>query len=352
MRLLFFIVGVGAGNTTRTLAVLDELKRQAPDVDIQVAAQGKALELLREHVPVHPLREITYSEGGEFSSWNIITSNLSFPIKFFQNRAEAARLMDELQPDLIIADSDFYCLGPARKKGFRLATVNNSPVIVALLKKYGIPPGCGFSAKFIERTDSWLQHRYAHRVVCPVIEPMEGLDPRIRQISPIVRPEFTPSEEPPGENVVVVTGGSGIGVNDIDLTPITAPLVTYGATVPQVPDHVDQRGFTLGDGSDMKSAKVLVVQGGFSSVSEAVALRRPTVVVPITRHAEQHMNAYLVEELGLGLAAAGPDAGKKVNEILDNYDQFAEQCRNHPQLATDGAQQAAKVLLETATEDF
>lgn len=344
MRILFFIVGVGAGNATRTLALLEALRREAPALDIHVAAQGRARELLAEFCDVHPLAEITYAPGGDFSFWNIAKSNLSFPIKFLRNRAAADALLERLRPDVAVADSDFYCLGPARRRGVRLASINNSAAVVARLRRHGIPPGCGFSARFIEATDAWLQERYPERVVCPVLRPEPGLPAKYAQIPPIVRPGFEPAD-PPGDEVVAVTGGSGIGIGEIDLRAVTVPLVTYGSQLHHVPPHAIQRGFTLDDAGPMRRAKVLVVQGGFSSVSEAVALRRPVVVVPIARHAEQHVNAALVEELGLGLAARGCDAGRKVMEILERYDEFSRRCREHT-LPTDGALQAARVLLE------
>ena len=96
----------------------------------------------------------------------------------------------------------------------------------------------------------------------------------------------------------------------------------------------------------MRRAKVLVVQGRFSSVSEAVARRRPTVVVPITGHAEQHVNARIFENLGLGLAAPrASDAGAKVLEILGDLRRFETQAREH-RIATDGAREAVRILLE------
>jgi uncharacterized protein (TIGR00661 family) len=96
----------------------------------------------------------------------------------------------------------------------------------------------------------------------------------------------------------------------------------------------------------MRRAKVLVIQGGFSSVSEAVALRRPTVVVPITGHAEQHVNARLFEDLGLGLASPrAAEAGAKVLAILSDLKRFVDCSRGH-RIATDGACEAARIFLQ------
>jgi UDP:flavonoid glycosyltransferase YjiC (YdhE family) len=338
MRILLFLVGVGAGNTTRTLALLDALRRRAPDLDIHVAAQGRAAALLEGIVPVH--------RAESFSPARIITSNLSFPLRFLQNRAAAARLLDRLKPDIAVADSDFYCLGPAKRRGVRLVSINSSAATVAALKRMGTPPGCRFSARVIERTDAWLQHRYPDQVICPVLVRESGLPKKFHQIPPIVRAGFEPCADPGeiGDDVAVVTGGSGIGTAEIDLRAVEAPVVTVGSTLSLVPAHARQCGFTLDVVEVMRRARVLVVQGGFSSVSEAVALRRPTVVVPIARHAEQHVNARLFEELGLGLASPGPAAGATVNALLERLGEFEARCREHS-VTVDGADEAAEALL-------
>ena len=283
MRLLWFVVGVGAGNTTRTLAVLDALKDIVPDLDIHLAAQGKALELLGEKYTVHPLQKVSYASGGQFGALNIIKSNLNFPQRFMQNRARAFELMREINPDVVLADSDFYCLSPARTLRIPLVSLNSSLTTKAQLERYGVPKGCGFSGHFIERMDAWLQRRYPNKVISPALRPEDDVPRHCLQIPPIVRSGLN---APPPENhngqIVVVTGGSGIGVGDIDLSCITEPVSIYGSHLENAPSHAVQHGFTLEAKEVMKSAKVLVVQGGFSSVSEAVALRRPTVVVPIT----------------------------------------------------------------------
>jgi uncharacterized protein (TIGR00661 family) len=55
------------------------------------------------------------------------------------------------------------------------------------------------------------------------------------------------------------------------------------------------------------AADLMLVNGGFSAVSEAFALRKPMVVLPIPNHAEQWVNARTIEQLGVGFMA-GEDA--------------------------------------------
>src|SRR5207245_11265029 len=54
----------------------------------------------------------------------------------------------------------------------------------------------------------------------------------------------------------------------------------------------------------LMEADALVVNGGCSASSEAIALGKPTVIIPVAGHAEQLVNARFVEQLGCGSIAS------------------------------------------------
>ncbi len=349
-RYLFCIVGVGAGNTTRNLAILRQLKALG-DCEIRIAAQGNARRLLEKEYDTVALRDVGYTSGGTFSAFQIVKSNLSFPFKFFQNMKQLKSIMENYQPDVVIADSDFYCLRPAKKLGIPLVSINNSAIIVESIKRDGGPPaGCGFSYNVIEKTDYWLQRRFPNRVLCPTVETQDGLASKFVQIPPMVREEITPVESP-GEEVVVLTGGSGIDADKIDLSALQGKKVrVLGTNISRVPEDTNQVGFTLDVMEHFRQARVLVMQGGFSSISEAVALRIPTVVVPIENHAEQWANGRAVERLGLGISATNPsETGDAVLKILNDYDKYWKAAQSLT-VETNGHLVAAEHLWNWAEE--
>lgn len=343
-RFLFCIVGVGAGNTTRNLAILEELQRQG-DCEFLIAAQGRARDILSQHHPTISLRDVGYTSSGEFSGARILRENLSFPIKFTQNALTLRGLIRKWRPDVVVADSDFYCLLPARLAGVPIVSINNSGnVVEEIRRRGGLPPSCRFSYRFIEQTDYWLQRTFPRRILSPALAKVPTLPRRFVQIPPMVRPAITPLERPGGE-IVVLTGGSGIDASNIDLTLLEGWEVRMlGTPLAKVPASARAVGFTLDVMEHLRRARVLVVQGGFSSVSEAVALRVPTVVVPISNHAEQWCNGQLVESLGLGLAAPEPGrAGSTVLRLLDDYQRHWERAQA-VRLRTDGHRVAARLL--------
>jgi uncharacterized protein (TIGR00661 family) len=95
----------------------------------------------------------------------------------------------------------------------------------------------------------------------------------------------------------------------------------------------------------LSRADALVINGGYSAVSEAFVLRKPVFVVPVPGHAEQFVNANLVNELGLGFVATEADV---LDQLLTAYEKN-EWTGLNPQPPTfelDGANEAAEAIAQ------
>jgi len=93
----------------------------------------------------------------------------------------------------------------------------------------------------------------------------------------------------------------------------------------------------------LKQADALVINGGFSAVSEALALHKPTFVIPVPGHAEQFINAGLVHDLGLGYCVSEAEVVAKLNHLyeLDRWENLPP--RSQP-VGVDGASEAAEII--------
>jgi hypothetical protein len=68
----------------------------------------------------------------------------------------------------------------------------------------------------------------------------------------------------------------------------------------------------------LSRSDALVINGGYSAVSEAFVLGKPVFVVPVSGHAEQFVNAALVQDFGLGFTA---DETTVVDQLLKMYEE-------------------------------
>jgi UDP:flavonoid glycosyltransferase YjiC (YdhE family) len=62
-------------------------------------------------------------------------------------------------------------------------------------------------------------------------------------------------------------------------------------------------------------ADALVINGGYSALSECFAFRKPTFVLPVPGHAEQFVNASLASDFGLGFSVTEQDVLDRLLEM-------------------------------------
>jgi len=347
-KILYALVGVGTGNASRTLAILNELH---PDkYDIQIIAQGRAHDILSTRFSTHSLEEITYSSG-QFTLLNILKKNYLFPMKLWENIRKCASILDEYKPDVLIVDSDFYSIFPARRRKIPVISINSSLATVAKFRRIrSSSTDCFFSYHFIEQVDSWIQKRFIDLVLCPVFETLEELKGRCRQIHPIVRKQFLNYKPDKGQDfkydVAVLFGGSGIGANELDLREYSGRCVVLGQSENlKLPVQATCIPYEAEPFKYLSGARIIVVQGGFNSISEVIALKKPAVFVPIPRHAEQLVNVRWAQDLGFGIVSQGQKVIEAIRQLEARYPVFSQNCLKH-NIPCDGAVQAAQAIRE------
>ena len=114
-------------------------------------------------------------------------------------------------------------------------------------------------------------------------------------------------------------------------------------------DNIEYHGKLMDNIACLMAADVIVLNGGFSAVSEALALRKPTFVIPVPRHAEQFVNARTVADLGIGYVVNEHNVLDRMTAFwsADKWEGFAPK---KPLTGYDGAREAAVIIMETAAK--
>lgn len=346
-RVLFAIAGAGAGNLARVTAIVEALDRTR--IEVGLLAQAAAGHRARSLAPVYPLLDVTYGSA-EFTAWQVLRSNGRFPWRYWQNRRLAGRALDDFKPDLLVVDSDFYSLPEARQRGIPILSINSAAATLAMCRCLQLSTSGLWFSRGIERLDARLQRSYAARVVCPVFAQVDTGMPGTQLVGPIVRRQFrdaaTMTPPPTTYDVAVVLGGSGLGTDALDLRGVHGAMVVLGDGGGRYPADAQRIAFTDQPASLLSRARVLVIQGGLNSVSEAMALGKPAVIVPIPNHLEQLVNATWAQALGLGYVATGATAGGVVDQLLTG--RRPAPLRQAEAWSCAGASQAAVNIVEMA----
>ena len=213
----------------------------------------------------------------------------------------------------------------ARDRDIPVFAINNADVVVHECRRRKVPRSV-YLQYLIEWADACFHRLAPDRVLSPVAANMWPDADNVHHIPPLVRPSLalrSPSREP--RRVLVMLSGSGFASNTGFLAKLRLPpgvkidvIGGDGANTEATTYH----GKVYGNAGLLEAADIMVVNGGFSAVSEAMVLRKPVVVIPIENHAEQFINAETVEALGLGLTADQASAPVAIARIFDQYEEF------------------------------
>jgi len=296
-RVLYGVSPIGLGHATRSLVVIEELKRRGAEVN--VFSGGKAADFLRSNgVPVEdivddPVPTVIDGEMRRVSLWYIRS--------WFANRktlARTERVFDAHKPDLVVCDEEFSGLVIAGRRATKRVFITDE-LMLGFARSW-------IARKIEQRVERW--YRNLQDSVDLLIIPDSGEDSgNKRFVGPIVRAQTQTSPEvrakhnlPQGKMILFSMSGSGIGRDLASKVAVSMKearvedtfLVVTGNRGPRI---TGEGVFDLGlvsDNQDLIACSDLVVStAGKSTIDEAAAAGTPIVVIPIKHHAEQERNA-------------------------------------------------------------
>ena len=205
----------------------------------------------------------------------------------------------------------------------------------------------------IEYIDYLFHRRFADLVISPAAKAVPAAHSKIRRVGLIVRREIQElaagtgkaPQKPAREfrNLTFMLSGSVLGrsgnICANDLPYHIAIVGIDGPSNSQVTFH----GKILNNISLLAQADMLLVNGGFSAVSEALALRKPTLVIPVPRHAEQYVNACQVVELGFGAMVGEQEVGPYLRRAYQT-NAFVGRAKSQQPVDISGATQAVDII--------
>jgi hypothetical protein len=163
---------------------------------------------------------------------------------------------------------------------------------------------------------------------------------RFRPIGLVVRQEFRDNPGPRAASpqavrrALYIPGGSALSSRfELPLDELPFPVHRLG---PEFTCHVQE----------IIAADFLIVGGGWSSLSEVMALGKPAVAVPLPGHSEQHFNAELIQRWGLGQSLSRENLVPSLRRQWEEDRWWRWPREAPPALAFDGAEKACQVLLE------
>lgn len=311
MRILYGAVGEGLGHATRSRVVAAHLLEQG--YEVKMAASGRALPYLREHLPdVEEIWGTSFVlEQGTVNAWKTLSANIRGGLHGVpEDWHRGSAIARSFGPDVVITDFDGFAYLFAKSHRKPVLSVDNIQMVDRCHHDAEIRQGVerdylaarSFVGAKIPRADRYLITTFFR----PPLRKQRTI-----LIPSLLRPEILAAKPERGEHLLVYGRISQASIAALEASGVTSHV--YGArdglTEEVVEGSLRYRPFANEAFiDDLRTARGVVGSAGYSLMSEAVYLRKPMLALPLAGQFEQEMNARYLERLGFGTAASALDA--------------------------------------------
>ena len=375
-RVLFLVNGYGLGNSTRTHSIIQHIDQK---YKIDIFGYGNSLEYFKQVPEVQNIFQSFPLEYGLKNGKIDILKTLGKLIQnlkaIYKSREKLKKLLQSQTYQLIIADSNFSTL--FLKNRPKLISINNADRIIKSSSK--IKKRLYLASWLIEWADFIYNKIAPDKVISPFFEPLAEKThkkSKFKHTELMVRKEFlhqfeletlsgdshfdrnnrkdknpngisitSPSlQSPTKHHVLIIPSGAPINTKlslkhekaEYDISIIGNQITILG--------EIKKHGKVFNVSHLMKQATIVVVNGGLSSISEALAMKKPMIVIPVKGHLEQKINTDWIQEHNLGLISSWEKLKESILEMITNYDTFKKNLIKYKYI--NGAKQASDLILK------
>ncbi|MBN1471315.1 MAG: hypothetical protein JW925_06015 [Syntrophaceae bacterium] len=352
-RILFIVNGLGMGNSTRCHAIIENLHHRGYAID--VITSGNGMDYFRHHISsisdLIEFKSLFYTKfKGKLSIGGTILSIPVLAFLYIQNICVLYKTFKNKSYDAVVIDSDYTILLLRIIFNIPVFAINNADVVVREMKKLDKIPRKILMQFMVEKMDYWFHRVFVDFVLSPtILEWNSHSHANIHHFPPFIRSGLTVTTGTKKvHNILIMLSGSQFStdVRFIENKPyfpnMTINVMGRNGSSTR---ELQYLGKLYDNKSYLNMADILIINAGFSAVSEAVLLRKPCVIIPIDHHAEQHVNARIMEQEGYALVANIDNVWQKTTELITNYHQV-QQALDRKALPLNGHWLAADMIDE------
>ena len=321
-RIFYSVCGEGMGHAIRSSVILEHLTKKH---DVYIFSSERAYEFLASKF------DNVFEIGGFNTVYenNVVRTKKTF---FKALKANPTNLKEgynvlymeckRIKPNIIISDFENYSSMLSKIMNIPLISLDNIHMLTQC--EYDYPPNHRadmLTAKAV--TKSYILRPKRHIITSFFYPPLKH--PKMTALyPPVLREEIMKLEPVEGEHVLVYqTAESSINLME-ELKKLDYKFIVYGFNKDEVDENLTYRSFNEEQiFEDMRTAKAIIVNGGFTMISEAIYLKKPIYSTPAHKNFEQILNGFYVEKLGFGEYHDKLDV-KKIESFLDNLDKYQE----------------------------
>lgn len=338
MRILYGVVGEGMGHAMRSRVVLDELTRIH---QVQVVVSGRAHDYLKaresDRLGVTRIWGLCMVyEDNELLSFRTVLENVkgAFTGGLPKNVGAYFDLATRFDPEVVVSDFESWSYLFAKFRGLPVISVDNQQMLNRCAHSPAILAGHEADFRLAKAVVKAKLPGCFHYLVTtffypPVRKPRTTLHP------PILRAEILEARPEKGQHLLVYQTSTSYGemLQELRRSGVECRIygVRRGIAREEVEGNLRFRPFSeAGFVDDLRTARGVLSNGGFTLMGEAVSLHKPMLSVPVKKQFEQVLNARYLAAEGYGLAADELTAAA-LGEFLERIPDFERQLAGYRQ---------------------
>ena len=292
MKILFTITGIGLGHATRDLAIIKKL-----DADIRIGTYLGSYEFFKDKYKTFKIPYIKFPENSfSVSVWKIALFNLFTPLNLYRAHLRLKKEVKEFNPDLIITDSELATSYSAKKMKIPVIGIHNHNLDRIKNLKENKNLNLRLQAKYLYKLVE-AGNKNCSRVIIPELigKKKKG---KINYINPIINEEKGIIKN---NAILIMLGGSRFTHPFIEkiipfLKKQNEKFIIFGYKDFKE-DNIISYKFNPEFIKYLKGCKGLITLAGYSTLSEALFYKVPSLVFSIPGHLEQYINAESVSKI-------------------------------------------------------
>lgn len=305
MHIAYAINGEGMGHASRSSVVIEFLIASGYSVSIFTAG-GKPLSFLQKK----------FGSAAEVTSLHMVYKDnrvrrLQTVLKALKNMRFVARdtrtiqrILDPNPPDVVITDFDFHGNLIARYYGVPVISIDNIQYITQAKMSLSVRDAVDFRLNYL--IAKMMVPRADYFFITAFDSP-ELKNSRMRQrvffIPPLLRQKILRTTPSRGDHILVYQTSDSYTALFSALIGSKERFIAYNVKRHNKLRNVICKQFDEDEFiADLASAKAVIINGGFTALTESLYLHKPVLSIPIAHHFEQRLNGMLMQQAGYGLS--------------------------------------------------
>lgn len=282
MKVLYGIQLTGNGHLTRSIELINQLKKRSIDVDIIVSGDNSSIEIPFDVKWRFKGISIYYNREGEVDFWKTL-KNMKL-IKFFRDIN-----IDVSEYDLVISDYEPISCWSARKHKVNCVGISN---------QYSL-----FYKKDLSIKYKMLNYFSKFFTPCNYYLGLDYLPTNSNVFQPIISDKFI-NVKSVNKNFILVYLPSYKLTNLLDIV-IEFKNIQWVIYSDEIQKEMKVKNITIRKinrekfQNDLINCESVITASGFSTTSEALILQKRLWSIPLKFHTEQKLNSNSLEEIGV-----------------------------------------------------